>query len=281
MSAPHFIFLGAQKSGSSWLYACLFEHPEIYAPIKEVHFFSRERNWSKGFDWYENLFSKAPSNAKIGEFSTSYLFSEDAAERIYSKYPGVKLIACLRHPVERAYSNYLNSVRSGELLSNVTFKEAINLYPDIINQGHYKIQIDRYLKLFHGNQLLILIYEDIAREPNKFLDVVYKYLGINNEFFASNINKRINRARIPKSVWIERCIENTASLLRRLGLNKVVWSVKNMGLPEFIRSLNTNAESAIHNKTPDDIRNYLLNIYKEDIHYVENLLGRKLDDWRI
>ena len=278
--APYFIFLGAQKSGSSWLYACLFEHPEIYSPIKEIHFFSRERNWSKGYDWYENIFSGAPNGAKSGEFSTSYFFDEDAPKRIHLRYPNAKLIACLRCPAERAYSNYLNSLRSGELLLGTSFEKAIELYPEIINQGHYKKQLERYLELFPQDQLLILIYEDIAKDPNKFLDEVYQYLGINRQFIALNINRRINKARIPSSIWIERCIENTASLLRRVGFNKIVWSIKNLGIPEIIRTLNTSRKNTTFNKIPLDIKNNLLNLYQEDILYIEGLLGKKLHEWR-
>jgi len=42
MSQPDFIVIGAQRSGTSWIYACLYEHPEIWAPLKEINFFSRQ-----------------------------------------------------------------------------------------------------------------------------------------------------------------------------------------------------------------------------------------------
>ena len=98
-----FIGLGAQKAGTSWVYACLYEHPEIHAPIKELHFFSRDR-FSKGKDWYESHFSHRKEGQKVGEFSTSYLYSKETPERIKELYPEVKLIAIVRNPVTRAYS---------------------------------------------------------------------------------------------------------------------------------------------------------------------------------
>ena len=52
------IGIGAQRTGSSWLYACMYEHPEICMPRKEINFFSRERNWSRGFEWYEGIFAE-------------------------------------------------------------------------------------------------------------------------------------------------------------------------------------------------------------------------------
>ncbi|MCP4142733.1 MAG: sulfotransferase [Chloroflexi bacterium] len=39
---PDFIGIGTQRSGSSWLYRRLGEHPELWLPpIKEIHFFDR------------------------------------------------------------------------------------------------------------------------------------------------------------------------------------------------------------------------------------------------
>lgn len=42
MDRPDFLCIGAQKSGTSWLYKVLQEHPRIFMPpIKELHFFDR------------------------------------------------------------------------------------------------------------------------------------------------------------------------------------------------------------------------------------------------
>jgi len=67
MRQPDFIGLGAQKAGTSWIYACLFEHPQICIPKKEIHFFSRERNWPKGYGWYTDIFLNCPESHKAGK----------------------------------------------------------------------------------------------------------------------------------------------------------------------------------------------------------------------
>jgi hypothetical protein len=42
MSLPHFICIGAQKAGTTWLYEMLAQNPGIWLPpMKEVHFFDR------------------------------------------------------------------------------------------------------------------------------------------------------------------------------------------------------------------------------------------------
>ncbi len=80
---PDFLGLGAQKSGTSWIYSCLYDHPQVCIPVKDLHFFSRERNWSRGFTWYEEQFARCGADTLAGEFSTSYLADPEAAARIH------------------------------------------------------------------------------------------------------------------------------------------------------------------------------------------------------
>ncbi len=39
---PDFMCIGAQKAGTSWLFANLKKHPQIVMPIKEVHYFDKD-----------------------------------------------------------------------------------------------------------------------------------------------------------------------------------------------------------------------------------------------
>ncbi len=119
------IGIGAQRTGSSWLYACMYEHPEICMPRKEINFFSRERNWTRGFGWYEGIFAECPATAVCGEFSTSYLPDPETPLRIHDRYPDVRLIVSLRHPAERAYSSYLNDILAGVVSPKQSFREAL------------------------------------------------------------------------------------------------------------------------------------------------------------
>ena len=45
-SSPHFLGIGAQKAGTTWLWANLREHPDIWMPpIKELHYFTRSPSY--------------------------------------------------------------------------------------------------------------------------------------------------------------------------------------------------------------------------------------------
>ncbi|MEO5571584.1 MAG: sulfotransferase domain-containing protein [Bacteroidia bacterium] len=105
-SAPAFLIIGAQKSGTSSLHYYLSAHPVLVkGSLKEIHFFNKDINYNKGISWYENHF-KHPLKAKklFYEATPNYLYSKPAAQRIHSYNPDIKLIVVLRNPVDRAYS---------------------------------------------------------------------------------------------------------------------------------------------------------------------------------
>lgn len=105
---PTFLIIGAQKSGTSALFAYLARHPHVVPPAeKEIHFFDQEANYRQGTLWYHLHFpsqNEQSANAVTFEATPYYLYYPQAAARIYRYHPRLKLIALLRNPIDRAYS---------------------------------------------------------------------------------------------------------------------------------------------------------------------------------
>lgn len=272
-----FIGIGAQKAGTSWIYACLYEHPQICAPIKEIHFFSRQR-FEKGKDWYERHFQKCDSTKIKGEFSTSYLYSEDAPKRIAQLYPATKIIAVLRNPVDRAYSQYRNSIKAGEINEKVSFEDFAEKDASVIGQGKYAGQLQRYYEAFAKEQILVLLYEDIQKDPASFIKSIYRFLDVDDAFVPSMLHTKVNIARTPKSLVLERGTHHIAEFLRKIGLDKLVWIIRKSGLPDALRSINTKSQEI---KKEIDISE-LKFLFKEDIQETGKLINRDLiKEWNV
>lgn len=274
-----FIGLGAQKAGTSWVYACLYEHPEIHAPIKEIHFFSRKR-FEKGEDWYEAHFSKREKGQKTGEFSTSYLYSKEAPERIAKMYPEAKLIAILRNPVKRAHSHYYNMLKAGHIPKSTTFSEFEAKDKSVLEQGLYTKQLYRYLQYFSKKQLLILIYEDIEKDPKAFIKKIYEHLELNDtDFVPTMLYDKVNIARIPTWIGLERWMHKVAEFMRRIHLDKAVWVIRKSGIPDYIRNVNTEKLAYTHETDQMKVNKKLLrDYYENEVVELGQLLGRDLKE---
>jgi hypothetical protein len=271
----NFIGLGAQKSGTSWVYACLYEHPEICAPVKEIHFFSRPR-FEKGKEWYESHFAGCAEKI-TGEFSTSYLYSKEAPSRIKEFYPEVKLIAILRNPVDRAISQYKNALKGGHISSALSFEDFMKEDETVIGQGRYFEQLERYYQHFNKEQILVLIYEDIQKDPQLFISKVYRHIGVKDDFVPSMLHSEINVARMPKVIFIERVMHHLSEFLRRVGLHRFVHVIRKSGLPDLVRSQNTKEEKPLAIDT-EALKSY----FHDDVLKLGDLLGRDVKtEWHI
>lgn len=201
---PDFLIIGAQKGGTTFLYNLLRRHPYFRAAArKEIHFFDTPR-FNRGIEWYRTYFPQQQrrSGRRIitGEASPYYLFYPHAARRVAETIPQAKLIALLRNPVDRAYSDYQHKSRQGN--ETLAFDEALELeaerlrgekekiladesYRSInyrrysyLSRGIYVDQLEVWHRYFDPKQLLILKSEDLFGCPSEMLQLVVEFLGL-------------------------------------------------------------------------------------------------------
>jgi len=105
-----FIVAGAQKGGTSALDAYLREHPELCLPRrKELHFFDTDANFAlEPVDYaaYHANFDPRPPQRLLGEATPSYMYWPTAAERIARYNRAMHFIMVLRNPITRAFSHW-------------------------------------------------------------------------------------------------------------------------------------------------------------------------------
>ena len=188
-----FVVIGASRSGTTWVHDNIIKHPEIFLPkkVNEPTFFTKYYN--RGFLYYESLFAEMKDEKAIGEITPDYLYSEIAAQRIYNKYPHIKIILILRNPYERLYSMY--KMLHGKSLNgfeHLTFQEAYMSQNEFVDKGKYIIYIQNYLRYFDRKQILILNFDDLKNRPTYLLKQLYDFVGVNNQFKAPYIYQKVN-----------------------------------------------------------------------------------------
>jgi hypothetical protein len=196
---PDFFLIGQPKSGSTALYELLRRHPGIFMPdVKEPMYFAGEDCYSGApyrLNDYLALFSPVTANEICGEASILYLWSPSAAERIAAVRPDARLIVMLREPVSFLRSLHLQFVQNhfeleGEFSRAMTAEDArragvhdprsVLASPELLvysEHVRYMQQLDRYLRHFDRDQLLVLIYDDFRRDNEATLRRVLEFLG--------------------------------------------------------------------------------------------------------
>lgn len=274
---PDFLGLGAERAGTSWIYACLQEHPELCMPEKELHFFSRDPYWNRGLEAYADNFASCRTDRMIGEYSTSYLSSPDAPERIHECLPDVRLIVSLRDPIDRAYSSYRNDRAAGDLPRGTSFGEAVATYDKYRRGGRYATHLNRYREHFDSEDLLVLRYERLAEDPEEFLKTIFRFLKVDDSFVPSMVYERINASRPVRFRGLSKYLNRVAKWLRRGRWTRAFWwSAKRLGLGDLIRSLNARSDSS-EGPNREGVRQLRKDLH-EEVRELRSLLGWE-DAW--
>ncbi len=225
---PDFFIVGHPKSGTSAMYRMLRERSQIYMPYKEPSYFvpeiGRPRSYAGGLEDYRALYAAAEPQQRVGEATTSYLWSRDAARRIADVQPSARIIAILREPASFLRSLHLQFIKSnietepdlrkaleleglrreGKALPRHSARPQALLYSEHLR---YAEQLRRYHAVFPPEQVLVLIYEEFRADNVGTMREVLRFLTIDDDAPVEPIEANpAARVRSPRTYELMRSV---------------------------------------------------------------------------
>lgn len=299
MNLPNFIIIGAMKSGTTSLYHYLAQHPQIYmSSVKEPKFFALEgTTWDaeplgsgglakvKGIrDWdaYQELFSGVSGETAIGEASPLYIYAPLAAQKIQQTLPNVKIIAILRHPVDRAYSHFLHWVQRGLEPLGADFLKVWNEEDARVAQdwspnyhykhrGFYYTQLKRYYDRFSSDRIRVYLFEELQKDPIALAQHIFNYLEVDPSFVPQT-DQKYNISQIPGNAQLDRLIDRP-NFVKKL-LKPFIPQAWRDRLKKSLKQKN-----AIKPKLDPELRHQLTQEYREDILKLQDTIQKDLSVW--
>lgn len=266
-SLPTFVGVGAQRAGTTWLYQCLNEHPEVFLTAeKELDFFGVDDG--RSLDWYRAQFEPGASYDARGEITPTYMVSPKALDELAACVPEAKLFLVLREPLSRAYSAYqlFRERRYGDR----PFEAVCTPQSDLVQYGRYAAQLAEIDQRFPPDRVKVFLYDDLEADPGGLLRDLFAFLGVDPAFEPTALRRRYNRIMFA----------GTQATLHRLGLGAAVEWVKGNRLGDWIRA--AHARTGKHRGMPlaEADRRRIAGYFADDIDRLEQRLGRDLSAWR-
>lgn len=177
---PHFLVIGGQKCGTTWLARMLRFHPQLGLPRrKELHFF--DDNWWRGLDWYRLQFRGLAGRIR-GEVTPAYsILPVERIRAVRALNPGMRLVLILRHPVERAWSHAEMGLVRNRRRTIADVPEPLLLRhlesAGVLSRSRYSVILRNWLEVFPVEQLHIEFFESIAGEPRPLLTRILAHIG--------------------------------------------------------------------------------------------------------
>ena len=291
-----FVGVGAGHSGTTWLFECLCEHPQVVgSKPKETKFF--KENFEQDSSYLaSNFFPQYNPALTYGEFTPSYFYSEPVAKRIYDMFPDTKIIVCLRHPYEYIRSAYYfnkqrNLVDFKDLNEQIKtdIKNNDSAGHALIKHASYGEQLAPYFALFPKEQIKVVFYDDIVGQPDQVIVDLFAFLGVDNTFKPSNLNSRINLTASNKRYFaiLPKLYTNTSKYLRQSTLGRMGIKLARLtGLKKLLifilkcnikqKNLKPLPKQALTKEVKDAIKEMLA----DDQHKLKTLLGDLTIPWQ-
>ncbi len=278
VTLPTFIVIGAMKCGTTSLHYYLGLHPAIaVSRVKELNFFVAERNWGRGSAWYERQFPRAaPAVGEASPNYTAYPRFAGVPERMHSLVPDARLIYVVRDPVERIVSHYVHQVASG--LERRPFAEAVTDPDrnDYVARSRYRLQLERYLRYYPPERILVLAAEDLRRDRAGTLGQVFAWLGVDPGFESRRLRFELHageRKRV-RSATGQRLGRAVRTVLRRRLPLDLGWHAEELLVRPFSRPVP-------RPELPEALRSRLAEQLAPEAEWLRGFCGRDFEGWQV
>lgn len=227
-----FCIIGAPRSGTTSLFHYLNSHPNIHIPArKELKFFHRDKYFN-GRTWlFEEFFQDADPDSLWGDASVGSMKHPETAERISEMFPDIRLIAVLRDPVERAFSQYLYWREMKQC--STSFSRIVDCFlneerdrsswTNLEQEGVKKLRVSeygrilsRYLQHFSRDQILILFTEHLREQPEQVMARTCSFLDLDEQYDRSLLDRKFHRGGSRRFQWLKSPFRLIRSLIKRI-----------------------------------------------------------------
>lgn len=293
-----FVVIGAQKSGTTSLFAHLAAHPEVAVPPeKEAPFFTGEAVDAGAWRWYlDDYFARADERRRWGTVTPQYMSRPGVAQRMAELMPDCRLVALLRHPVARSLSHHQMVVkrdgdrRSADLAISQCLEpaELEAARHDMtaaereecgyVVRGEYGRILGGYLDVFPAEQLLVVFLDEMEDDPLGTWTRIATHLQIDATWIPPRLEVRRHVGGTERKV-------TSVYALRRSNLVRAAWrmvpAVPRRRARFWFDQWNVRPAATAPLLSPD-IEAQLLDHFRSDVARLEHLLGRPVpwDDLR-
>jgi hypothetical protein len=298
---PDFLIIGAPKAGTTALHTALTQHPDAFLTRpKEPKYWlcddappphwngpgdrHSQQEWIWRASEYAALFEPARPGQVRGESTPFYLWSRGAHRRIGEALPDVRLIAVVRDPVDRAYSNWMHLWSDG-LEPVGDFRRAFDLQDERARRGHapfwryrelglYGEQLEHLLDHVPRERVLVLRYRDLVDTPGEAVDRACRFLGIREGLVSSIPRDNARSYAVPgwRTRTLGPVVRGGAALAQFVPPQ--VWRRASVPLVARLSGADTRRP-----RLSEEQRSEMVQVFADDIALLSRLTDEDFTDW--
>lgn len=290
-SKVHLDFMcpGFAKCGTTSLHHALAQNPKIFLPsVKETHFLRYSVNEETHENFKNQYKDEDVAGKLVGEIEPAY---RGHAEDIY-RYFGddLKLIFCVRNPIETLYSYFkmemrnevfmMDSESSGEQMMEGFEKVSPKMFDSWAKKyryrGVYADSIKVFMEYYPVEQIKIVVSEDLYTNAYGVMNDLQDFIGLPAE-------DKLEYQKFPRENIGSKVAKNQRGLEINMGIGQLSRRLMRQGDAQSLNMLRNISEKIeeftmvdYNESMLESTRRELLDFYMDSIRELEDLLGRDL-----
>jgi hypothetical protein len=171
--------IGVNKSGTSWLYHILKQHPQVcMSDIKELYYFGRV--YPEKMDEYHSHFRFDHDYQYNGEATPTYYRNAGTAVQIKEYNPEARLLVIVRDPIKRFLSHFYYHKQLGIVAEDTNIQQFLAGDTGfLLSDSHYEHSLPSFWHIFGEEQLLIVSLEQAKTDPEAVWQKLTEFLKVN------------------------------------------------------------------------------------------------------
>jgi hypothetical protein len=266
----YFFIIGAMKAGTTSLFKYLQGHPDLYAsPKKEPRIFKSAGAPGTQGAALRALFEGRRMESWCFEASTAYTkypLVGGVPKRIQSVAPNARFVYVVRNPVARTWSHYTHNLAQGR--ESRDFVSAIQDSPQYVEISRYGMQMQQYLQVFPKDRFLILVFEEMVRDPVTTVRQVCRFLEVDDSFAPDVKGFAFNSSSSKRTAPAALRVMASAGLAE-----KAPWRLR-----QWLRRQGPPLPVAENGLLPD-MRKQIAGVIRPDTEVFFSLIGRRIPSW--
>ncbi|MCM1266516.1 MAG: sulfotransferase domain-containing protein [Bacteroidales bacterium] len=285
-----FLCPGFAKCGTTSLHHALAQNPKIFLPqVKETQFLRYSVN-EMAHESFKSYYKVEDTAGKlVGDIEPSYICNAEDVYRYFGK--DLKLIFCVRNPVNTLYSNFKIAMRretvmmeSSPIKSEVV-EEFEQVTPEMFDRWavkcrykeQYANRIRTFMEYYPIEQIKIIVVEELYADVYGVMEDLQDFLGISKEnrleykeFPRENVGNKVSKDRA--SYEINMSLKQLYNRLLQKG------DTQSLALLLDLREKVEEFTMIDYNEPMlESTRRNLLDYYMDSIHDLEGMIGRSLE----
>lgn len=214
MTEPNFVGVGSHKCGTTWWHHSLICHPQIAVATVPGHEYTTEDFVGKQLHFFDK-YNQEPFDAKTAREEYGKFFQRKPCSEISGewtpRYAGswwvppllrqcvdedTKILMTVRDPVVRYESSHAHHIKHSTREYGLKFDPRAAVWAEeAFAWGLFGQHLERLLKWFDPENVLVLQYEKMVRDPEKQYRRTLEFLGVDPNFVPDDLYQRFNASQ--------------------------------------------------------------------------------------